>query len=106
LLLSQHVELSSALLSEQVSLLRTLLLHNSKVGSRFIQFMLNELDDARVLLITREREKHVADGRLADRRSHALDCLPFEVTQMEEPIARGAMTLRPCGFQRRGVHSR
>jgi hypothetical protein len=25
---------------------------------------------------------------------------------MEESIARGAMVLRPCGFRRRGIHSR
>ena len=89
--------------SQQLCLLRTLLVKQGYFFPLDVKLILNELGDGGVLSVWPQRGQQCANGFLPYRLTQAFDGIPFDLTQMEVAFVRG-MKITPLIVQH--VHSR
>ena len=88
LLLSQQLELLSTLSSQQLCLLRPLLVKQGYLSPFSLKFILNELGDGGVLSLWTQSGQHCAYVSLPYRRTQSFDGFPIDLTQMGVALVR------------------
>ena len=88
-LLDQQFELLSILISQQLCLLRTLLVKKCSLFSRRVKLMMYEIDYGEILLVSVQYEHHGPNYMLTYSRPPLFDGAPIDIPQRRVASTRG-----------------